>query len=253
MEGDVIITQDLFVYDMHRRGRATATLIGRHRSTGIGRPRFWDRARYYGEEKRLAAALDAAEVAGEPPALSGPMPWTCRPLALFFLATVAVGGVAWVFVYPLPVGRAEGREAHGERRRAAEPVARARDARRAEDAARAGRGHAEGARAAPDQEQQAAAARRCSIDQAGLSWSKQQLLSSSRRVSASGRLRRSSCSACRPAAGARLRLRGRVRPAALAARLSQEAAREQVPATSFPTPSTSSCAASRPACRCSTA
>ena len=33
-----------------RRGRATATSIGRHRSTGIGRPRFWDRARYYGEE-----------------------------------------------------------------------------------------------------------------------------------------------------------------------------------------------------------
>ena len=41
---------------------ADGKLIGRHRSTGIGRPRFWDRARYYGEEKRLAAALDAAEV-----------------------------------------------------------------------------------------------------------------------------------------------------------------------------------------------
>jgi pilus assembly protein CpaF len=27
----------------------------------VGRPRFWDRARYYGEEKRLAAALDAAD------------------------------------------------------------------------------------------------------------------------------------------------------------------------------------------------
>jgi len=40
-------------------------LLGRHRSTGIGRPRFWDRARYYGEEKRLAAALDAAEAAGK--------------------------------------------------------------------------------------------------------------------------------------------------------------------------------------------
>ena len=41
-------------------------LIGRHRSTGIGRPKFWDRARYYGDEKRLAAALDAAEIQGEP-------------------------------------------------------------------------------------------------------------------------------------------------------------------------------------------
>ena len=38
-------------------------ILGRHHSTGIGRPRFWDRARYYNEEKRLAAALDAAEVA----------------------------------------------------------------------------------------------------------------------------------------------------------------------------------------------
>ncbi|MEJ2436363.1 MAG: ATPase, T2SS/T4P/T4SS family, partial [Pseudolabrys sp.] len=64
MEGDVIITQDLFVYDMVGED-ANGKIIGRHRSTGIGRPRFWDRARYYGEEQRLAAALDAAEAAGE--------------------------------------------------------------------------------------------------------------------------------------------------------------------------------------------
>jgi pilus assembly protein CpaF len=60
MEGDVIITQDLFVYDMTGED-AQGNILGRHRSTGIGRPRFWDRARYYGEEQRLAAALDAAE------------------------------------------------------------------------------------------------------------------------------------------------------------------------------------------------
>ncbi|HML12995.1 MAG TPA: ATPase, T2SS/T4P/T4SS family, partial [Xanthobacteraceae bacterium] len=65
MEGDVIITQDLFVYEILGED-ANGKLIGRHRSTGIGRPRFWDRARYYGEEKRLAAALDAAEVIDEP-------------------------------------------------------------------------------------------------------------------------------------------------------------------------------------------
>jgi pilus assembly protein CpaF len=59
MEGDVIITQDLFLFDIVGED-ANGKLIGRHRSTGIGRPRFWDRARYYGEEKRLAAALDAA-------------------------------------------------------------------------------------------------------------------------------------------------------------------------------------------------
>ncbi|MDB5601381.1 MAG: protein kinase [Xanthobacteraceae bacterium] len=65
MEGDVIITQDLFVYDMVGED-AHGNIIGQHRSTGIGRPRFWDRARYYGEEKRLAAALDAAEAANVP-------------------------------------------------------------------------------------------------------------------------------------------------------------------------------------------
>jgi pilus assembly protein CpaF len=62
MEGDVIITQDLFVYDIVGEDEK-GNLVGRHRSTGIGRPRFWDRARYYGEEKRLATALDAAEAA----------------------------------------------------------------------------------------------------------------------------------------------------------------------------------------------
>jgi pilus assembly protein CpaF len=60
MEGDVVTTQDLFVYDIvgeDQNGR----IIGKHRSTGIGQPRFWDRARYFGEEQRLAAALDAGE------------------------------------------------------------------------------------------------------------------------------------------------------------------------------------------------
>lgn len=60
MEGDVIITQDLVIYDIVGED-AAGKLIGQHTSTGIGRPRFWDRARYYGEEKRLAIALDAME------------------------------------------------------------------------------------------------------------------------------------------------------------------------------------------------
>jgi pilus assembly protein CpaF len=60
LEGDVVITQDLFIYDISGED-AKGNIIGKHRSTGVGRPRFWDRARYYGEEKRLAAALDAAE------------------------------------------------------------------------------------------------------------------------------------------------------------------------------------------------
>ena len=64
MEGDVIVTQDLFIYDMTGED-ANGRIIGRHRSTGIGKPRFWDRARYSGEDKRLAAALDAAEIRDE--------------------------------------------------------------------------------------------------------------------------------------------------------------------------------------------
>ncbi|SOE17103.1 pilus assembly protein CpaF [Hoeflea halophila] len=60
MEGDVIITQDLMKYEMVGED-ANGKIIGQHTSTGIGRPNFWDRARYYGEDKRLAASLDAME------------------------------------------------------------------------------------------------------------------------------------------------------------------------------------------------
>ena len=60
MEGDVIVTQDLFVYEMEGED-ADGKIIGKHKSTGIARPRFWDRARYYGLERELAAALDASE------------------------------------------------------------------------------------------------------------------------------------------------------------------------------------------------
>jgi pilus assembly protein CpaF len=60
MEGEVIITQDLFVYEIVGED-ANGNILGRHRSTGIARPHFWDRARYYNEERRLAEALEKAE------------------------------------------------------------------------------------------------------------------------------------------------------------------------------------------------
>jgi pilus assembly protein CpaF len=62
MEGDVITTQDIFTFDITGED-ANGRIVGRHRSTGIGRPAFWDRARYFGQEQRLAAALDAANAA----------------------------------------------------------------------------------------------------------------------------------------------------------------------------------------------
>ncbi len=60
MEGDVIITQDLMVFDIVGED-AAGKLIGLHKSTGIGRPRFWERARYYNEEGNLATAIDAMD------------------------------------------------------------------------------------------------------------------------------------------------------------------------------------------------
>ncbi|HUN49594.1 MAG TPA: CpaF family protein [Candidatus Sulfotelmatobacter sp.] len=59
MEGEVVTMQDLFTYDVtgeDRQGR----LIGQHRYSGL-RPKFYDRARYFGKERELAAALEAAE------------------------------------------------------------------------------------------------------------------------------------------------------------------------------------------------
>jgi len=60
MEGDVIVTQDIIVYEIDGEDE-NGKIIGEHRSTGIARPAFWDRVRYYGLEKELAEALDEAE------------------------------------------------------------------------------------------------------------------------------------------------------------------------------------------------
>jgi len=65
MEGDVVIMQDLMVFEILGEDPKTGKIIGRHRSTGIARPRFWERAEYYGEQHRLAEALAAAEVGDE--------------------------------------------------------------------------------------------------------------------------------------------------------------------------------------------
>jgi pilus assembly protein CpaF len=59
LEGDVVGARDLLVFEVIGED-ANGMLKGRHRATGVGRPRFWERARMYGEEKRLVAALDPA-------------------------------------------------------------------------------------------------------------------------------------------------------------------------------------------------
>jgi len=59
-EGDVIVTQDLLTYQMDGEDE-TGRIRGRHVGTGIARPAFWERARYFGLERELAEALDAAQ------------------------------------------------------------------------------------------------------------------------------------------------------------------------------------------------
>jgi pilus assembly protein CpaF len=61
LEGEVVTMQDLFVYEILGED-ANGRIVGQHRTTGIARPRFWDKARYFGEERRLAEILSAGEV-----------------------------------------------------------------------------------------------------------------------------------------------------------------------------------------------
>jgi pilus assembly protein CpaF len=59
-EGDVIITQDLINFEIEGEDES-GRIIGRHVGTGIARPAFWERARYFNLEAELAEALDAAQ------------------------------------------------------------------------------------------------------------------------------------------------------------------------------------------------
>ena len=60
LEGDTIVLQDVLTYEVEGED-ADGKLIGAHKGTGIGRPKFWERARYYNLEKDLADALDGLE------------------------------------------------------------------------------------------------------------------------------------------------------------------------------------------------
>ena len=90
------------------------------------------------------------------------------------MVAIAIGGVAWVFVYPHPVRRAEGRAAHGERRAlGADAAARRRARRRSRGASRSK------ARSRSSKQRQKTAKRvplSVRIAQAGLSWSKRRFM-----------------------------------------------------------------------------
>ena len=57
LEGDTIVLQDILKYEIEGEDN-DGKIIGRHRGTGIGRPKFWERAQYYNLERDLATALD---------------------------------------------------------------------------------------------------------------------------------------------------------------------------------------------------
>ena len=58
LEGDTIVLQDVLKFEMDGEDD-DGKIIGSHRGTGVGRPRFWERASYYNLQKELAEALDA--------------------------------------------------------------------------------------------------------------------------------------------------------------------------------------------------
>ena len=58
MEGDVIVMQDLFVYEFVGEDDG-GRVLGRHRSTGL-RPKFMEKARYFGLDRELFAAIEQA-------------------------------------------------------------------------------------------------------------------------------------------------------------------------------------------------
>jgi pilus assembly protein CpaF len=64
LEGEVVTLQDLYLYEIVGED-AAGRISGRHRTTGIARPHFWEKARYYGEDKRLTEILSSAEVRDE--------------------------------------------------------------------------------------------------------------------------------------------------------------------------------------------
>jgi pilus assembly protein CpaF len=59
MEGDVVILQDLLVFDITGED-ANGRVIGQHRFTGV-RPAFWNQAKYFGFERELAEILETGE------------------------------------------------------------------------------------------------------------------------------------------------------------------------------------------------
>ena len=117
---------------------------------------------------------------------------TMQTIAMFVLVAAAIGGVAWVFVYPLLSGERQAEKRTRERRAAPSRAApRDRRARRRNRAASRSRRRSRSSR--PRRKKPKSLPLRCSIAQAGLTWSKHQFMIISARARASVAFLCSSC------------------------------------------------------------
>ena len=172
-----------------------------------------------------------------------------QPLALFFLAATAIGGVAWVFLYPILSG-----ERKAEQRMASVAKRRAGRARAARGTQKSRREQVEDTLKEIDdrRKKEKRVPLTTRIAQAGLTWSKRQFFLICRRASALGLFLIGLVGGAGPLAASALGFAAAFGlPRWLLSFLKKR--RESKFLNAFPTPSTSSCAASRPACRCSTA
>jgi len=71
MEEDTITTQDLFLYEIEGDD-GHGHVLGRHVGTGVTQPKIWQRAVYFGEQARLADALQTANDRAVPDVGFGP-------------------------------------------------------------------------------------------------------------------------------------------------------------------------------------
>ena len=103
MEEETVTLQNLLVYEITGED-ADGKLIGRHRSTGIARPRFWERAEYYSETERLARALAANRKSRTTTAIRlGDRQWLSSGLLAYLvplLAALAFAVVVYALAYP---------------------------------------------------------------------------------------------------------------------------------------------------------
>ena len=112
MEGEVVTLQNLFVYEITGED-AQGKIVGRHRSTGIARPRFWERAEYSARPRAWRRPWPRPRCT-----IPAAAPWVTLVdsdnlmlIGLLVLAAVSVGAIVYLLVIAVLLGRAAHRQA----------------------------------------------------------------------------------------------------------------------------------------------